>query len=132
MTANLVCFSHGQESGPWGTKIRELADVAREAPQGTDDRAGAGTRCDRRRDPGEGAFECGGDVELRPGPEDGGRHADEDAVGGVVRRDRTADQPVVVGEVVLERGAGAAAGTVRDQLWEWAAAHEEVGAPVAA
>jgi hypothetical protein len=23
-----VCFSHGQESGPWGTKIRALADVA--------------------------------------------------------------------------------------------------------
>lgn len=26
-----ICFSHGQESGPWGTKIRALADVAREA-----------------------------------------------------------------------------------------------------
>jgi alpha/beta superfamily hydrolase len=26
-----VCFSHGQESGPWGTKIRALAEVAREA-----------------------------------------------------------------------------------------------------
>ncbi|MDP2324541.1 MAG: alpha/beta fold hydrolase [Gammaproteobacteria bacterium] len=26
-----VCFSHGQESGPWGTKIRALAGVAREA-----------------------------------------------------------------------------------------------------
>ena len=26
-----VCFSHGQESGPWGTKIRALADVARDA-----------------------------------------------------------------------------------------------------
>ena len=24
-----VIFSHGQESGPWGTKIRALADVAR-------------------------------------------------------------------------------------------------------
>jgi pimeloyl-ACP methyl ester carboxylesterase len=24
-----VCFSHGQESGPWGTKIRALAEVAR-------------------------------------------------------------------------------------------------------
>mgnify|MGYP003397168733 CR=1 FL=1 len=23
---SLVCFSHGQESGPWGTKIRALAD----------------------------------------------------------------------------------------------------------
>ena len=26
-----ICFSHGQESGPWGTKIRALASVAREA-----------------------------------------------------------------------------------------------------
>jgi len=26
-----VCFSHGQESGPWGTKILALADVARGA-----------------------------------------------------------------------------------------------------
>ena len=26
-----VWFSHGQESGPWGTKIRALADVARDA-----------------------------------------------------------------------------------------------------
>jgi alpha/beta superfamily hydrolase len=26
--ANTVCFSHGQESGPWGTKIRAMADVA--------------------------------------------------------------------------------------------------------
>ena len=26
-----VCFSHGQESGPWGTKIRALAEVARGA-----------------------------------------------------------------------------------------------------
>ena len=25
----IVVFSHGQESGPWGTKIRALADVAR-------------------------------------------------------------------------------------------------------
>lgn len=25
---NKVCFSHGQESGPWGTKIRAMADVA--------------------------------------------------------------------------------------------------------
>ena len=24
---NKVCFSHGQESGPWGTKIRAMADV---------------------------------------------------------------------------------------------------------
>jgi predicted esterase len=24
----LVCFSHGQESGPWGSKIRALAEVA--------------------------------------------------------------------------------------------------------
>ena len=29
MTAtNHICFSHGKESGPWGTKIRALADVA--------------------------------------------------------------------------------------------------------
>jgi predicted alpha/beta-hydrolase family hydrolase len=26
---NKVCFSHGQESGPWGMKIRAMADVAR-------------------------------------------------------------------------------------------------------
>jgi len=26
-----VCFSHGQESGPWGTKISVLADCARSA-----------------------------------------------------------------------------------------------------
>jgi alpha/beta superfamily hydrolase len=25
----LVCFAHGKESGPWGTKITHLADVAR-------------------------------------------------------------------------------------------------------
>lgn len=30
MTAPHVCFSHGKESGPWGTKISALADVARE------------------------------------------------------------------------------------------------------
>ncbi len=29
MTINAVCFSHGQESGPWGTKIRAMAEVAR-------------------------------------------------------------------------------------------------------
>ena len=27
----MVCFSHGQESGPWGTKILALAGVARAA-----------------------------------------------------------------------------------------------------
>lgn len=27
---SVVCFSHGQESGPWGTKIRALAAVAGE------------------------------------------------------------------------------------------------------
>lgn len=27
-TDNLVCFLHGKESGPWGTKIRHLADIA--------------------------------------------------------------------------------------------------------
>lgn len=26
----LVCFLHGQESGPWGTKIRHLAAIARD------------------------------------------------------------------------------------------------------
>lgn len=26
---NLVCFAHGKESGPWGTKITHLAEVAR-------------------------------------------------------------------------------------------------------
>ena len=26
-----VCFSHGQESGPWGTKIRAMANIARTA-----------------------------------------------------------------------------------------------------
>ena len=26
---NLVCFAHGKESGPWGTKITHLAGVAR-------------------------------------------------------------------------------------------------------
>jgi len=30
MTENLVCFAHGKESGPWGTKITHLAGVARE------------------------------------------------------------------------------------------------------
>jgi alpha/beta superfamily hydrolase len=29
MSARHVCFSHGRESGPWGTKIRALAEVAR-------------------------------------------------------------------------------------------------------
>ncbi len=24
-----VCFSHGKESGPWGTKIQALAEIAR-------------------------------------------------------------------------------------------------------
>jgi pimeloyl-ACP methyl ester carboxylesterase len=31
MTAPHICFSHGKESGPWGTKIRVLAEVARAA-----------------------------------------------------------------------------------------------------
>lgn len=30
-TVSIVCFSHGQESGPWGTKIRALAEVACDA-----------------------------------------------------------------------------------------------------
>lgn len=29
-TAGWVCFNHGKESGPWGTKITRLADVARQ------------------------------------------------------------------------------------------------------
>ncbi len=29
MQLRQVCFSHGQESGPWGTKIRAMAEVAR-------------------------------------------------------------------------------------------------------
>jgi len=28
---SVVCFSHGQESGPWGTKIRALAGLARDS-----------------------------------------------------------------------------------------------------
>ncbi|MGB5621823.1 MAG: alpha/beta fold hydrolase [Gammaproteobacteria bacterium] len=29
-TGLYVCFSHGQESGPWGTKISAMADLARD------------------------------------------------------------------------------------------------------
>lgn len=29
MVLKAVCFSHGQESGPWGTKICALAEIAR-------------------------------------------------------------------------------------------------------
>lgn len=29
LTDRLVCFNHGKESGPWGTKISQLAAVAR-------------------------------------------------------------------------------------------------------
>nr|VFK15351.1 MAG: Predicted esterase of the alpha/beta hydrolase fold [Candidatus Kentron sp. LPFa] len=29
MSHNIIYFSHGQESGPWGTKIQYLADIAR-------------------------------------------------------------------------------------------------------
>lgn len=29
MSAGHVCFSHGQESGPWGSKISALAEIAR-------------------------------------------------------------------------------------------------------
>lgn len=28
--APFICFSHGKESGPWGTKISAMADVARD------------------------------------------------------------------------------------------------------
>jgi alpha/beta superfamily hydrolase len=31
MAERTVCFSHGQESGPWGTKISALAELARDA-----------------------------------------------------------------------------------------------------
>jgi len=27
---NLVCFAHGKESGPWGTKIKVLAEIAQQ------------------------------------------------------------------------------------------------------
>ena len=30
LVENLVCFAHGQESGPWGTKIRVLAEIAQQ------------------------------------------------------------------------------------------------------
>lgn len=30
MTRPFVCFSHGQESGPWGTKINAMAAVSRD------------------------------------------------------------------------------------------------------
>lgn len=29
MSTRHICFAHGQESGPWGTKIRALAEAAR-------------------------------------------------------------------------------------------------------
>lgn len=28
MSSRHICFAHGKESGPWGTKIRALADIA--------------------------------------------------------------------------------------------------------
>jgi surfactin synthase thioesterase subunit len=31
MNVRHICFAHGKESGPWGTKIRTLAEVARAA-----------------------------------------------------------------------------------------------------
>jgi alpha-beta hydrolase superfamily lysophospholipase len=31
MAFKAVCFSHGQDSGPWGTKIQAMADIARAA-----------------------------------------------------------------------------------------------------
>ena len=31
MTLKSMCFSHGQESGPWGTQIRAMAARARRA-----------------------------------------------------------------------------------------------------
>ena len=56
----LVIFSHGKESGPWGSKIRALADVAerlgaqvmsvdyREHPHGTPQDQNAEGEADRR------------------------------------------------------------------------------------
>ena len=32
MSEDVVVFSHGKESGPWGTKIMALADIARADP----------------------------------------------------------------------------------------------------
>ena len=29
MSRSVVCFSHGKESGPWGSKIQALAEIAR-------------------------------------------------------------------------------------------------------
>lgn len=31
MSAKKICFSHGQESGPWGTKIQAMAGIAQSA-----------------------------------------------------------------------------------------------------
>jgi pimeloyl-ACP methyl ester carboxylesterase len=31
MALKAICFSHGQDSGPWGTKIQAMADIARAA-----------------------------------------------------------------------------------------------------
>ena len=31
MSVKQICFSHGQESGPWGTKIRAMSEVAQAA-----------------------------------------------------------------------------------------------------
>ena len=31
VSENLVCFAHGKESGPWGTKITHLAKIAQSA-----------------------------------------------------------------------------------------------------
>lgn len=33
---NKICFSHGQESGPWGTKISAMAETARAASWSAD------------------------------------------------------------------------------------------------
>ena len=60
MTGLLVVFSHGKESGPWGSKIRALADIAlrlggevisvdyREHPSGTVHDQNAEGEADRR------------------------------------------------------------------------------------
>lgn len=33
---NKICFSHGQESGPWGTKIRTMSETAKDASWAVD------------------------------------------------------------------------------------------------
>ncbi len=59
----LVCFSHGKESGPWGTKISAMAGVAR-------DRGHAAESVDYRgiADPGARVAKLVEHCRDRPGP----------------------------------------------------------------